>query len=431
MEADFTLERVSTGKTDSIPVKKAIWAPMDSEEKFSEVTLTGTYTPKESGSHYLSCGGLGPTQFFIDDKLLYDQKGNNKDFMGFLLGGGDQETFQHKFEAGKPCEIRVKTLKPTASDGGLSLLKDIIGLNLGFMPESQHDEDVLAEAVDLARKADLVIVCTGHTPDWETEGQDQKSFHLPVSGSQDALVAGIAAVNKNVVVVNSTGVAVAMPWLADVSALVQAWFPGQEAGNAIADVLLGNVNPCGRLPVSFPAGIEDAPAHGNFPGEVVRGRPEVEYAEGVFIGYRHYDRAGVSGKLLFPFGFGLSYTTYSMGNLSVDKLDAAVVRVSVDVTNSGAMAGAQVVQAYAGPSFKSEVDVPVKQLVGFAKVHLEPGETKRVRMDVETKKLAYFGEDKGEWVVQRGEYRFSVGSSVVDIVAEGAVTVEEGFSFAP
>jgi len=292
MKGDFKLERVSSDKTDTISLTESQYHSLLSTDIYDNVKLTGIYKPTDPGSHYLTCCGLGPTQLWINDELLYDQKDNNKDFMGFLLGGGEQQTFQYAFTSGKEYSIRLTSVKPPSEAAGLSLLKDIIGVNLGFMLEVDHDEDVLTQAVTLAEKADVVIVCTGHTPDWETEGQDQQSFNLPASGSQDALVAAVAKANKNVIVVNNTGVAIAMPWLDDVSAVIQAWFPGQEAGNAIADVLLGKVNPSGRLPVSFPKALEDVPAYGNFPGEVVNGRPEVEYAEGVFIGYRHYDRVG-------------------------------------------------------------------------------------------------------------------------------------------
>lgn len=429
-EPGFTLERLADGETTYSSTPSGSWAPlMTGEGPFDEVSCRGTFKPKQSGSHYMGCSGLGPTQLFINDELVFEQKENNKDFMGFLLGGGDQENFRYRFEAGREYAVHVKTVRPENGDSGLSLLDGVVGLNLSFMLDSEHDEDVLSEAVDLARTADVVIVCTGHTPDWETEGQDQVSFNLPARGSQDALVHAVAAVNKNVIVVNSTGVAVAMPWLDEVPALLQGWFPGQEAGNAIADVLLGKVNPGGRLPVSFPRRLEDAPAHGNFPGAVVDGRPEVEYAEGVFVGYRHYDRHDAS-KLNFPFGFGLSYTSYGIGDLRLERR-GRTLGVKVAVTNTGAVPGAHVVQIYAGPAFKSEVDMPVKQLVGFAKVAVAPGETKTAEVEVSLDKLAYFAEGEGKWVVQKGRWVVYAGSNAADVDVKEEIEIAERWSFDP
>lgn len=299
------------------------------------------------------------------------------------------------------------------------------------MTQAQYEEDVLGEAVDLAKNSDYAMVFTGHTPDWETEGQDQHSFNLPARGSLDRLVSSVAAVNKNTIVINSTGTPVAMPWLPDISALLQTWFPGQEAGNAIADVLTGKVNPSGKLPTSFPKRIEDAPAYGNFPGEYRDGRLEVEYKEGVFIGYRHYDRTDPA-QLNFPFGFGLSYTTFDVEDLQISQSGAekGTFKLSVKVTNTGHVAGSEVVQVYAGATFKQSVDVPVKQLVGFAKTVLGPGGSEVVEVEFEARQLAYFCERGGEWVVEKGEYDVFVGTSVRDVRARGTVVAQKRMAFA-
>ncbi|KAB2576565.1 Beta-glucosidase B [Lasiodiplodia theobromae] len=432
--AGWTLQRFDTEDYSKSPVgtkniPTSNWAPILSTEIAETCKLTGTFTPETTGKHYLGFSGLGPSKLFINGELVSEQKHNYQDPMGFLLGGGKQENFQYHFEAGKQYAIEAQSRRPQVNNSGLSILDKCMGFYLGFMPEEEHDEDIQAQAVAAARAADVAVVFTGHTKDWETEGQDQASFHLPADGSQDALVAAVAAANPNTVVVNSTGVAVAMPWIDDVAAVVQTWFPGQEAGNAIADVLLGTVNPSGRLPTSFPRRLEDAPAHGNFPGEYVDGRLEVKYAEDVFMGYRHFDRVG-SDKVLFPFGFGLSYTSFALSGFHVQP-NEQVFDVAVSVTNTGAVAGAQVVQVYAGPAGKTAVEVPVKQLVGFQRVVLQPGETKAVQVPVPVRSLAYFDEGVGKWVVEKGEYKIMIGESSADIKESSVVNVAEKIEFAP
>ncbi|EFQ30170.1 thermostable beta-glucosidase B [Colletotrichum graminicola] len=219
-----------------------------------------------------------------------------------------------------------------------------------------------------------------------------------------------------------------MPWLGRVSALAQAWFPGQECGNAIADVLTGAVNPKGRLPVSFPAHLKDAPAHGSFPG--VRGADDnvlrVEYAEGVFVGYRHYDRVGAK-VLNFPFGHGLSYTTFEYADFRVVRRGDATAtdgfEIYVDVFNTGQVAGATTVQIYAGKE-EGTADTPVKGLVAFDKVRLQPGERQTVRLEALTKDLPSFDEAERLWNVEAGEYTFYLVESSAKTIQTVSVALE-------
>ncbi|KAL4876290.1 glycoside hydrolase superfamily [Aspergillus karnatakaensis] len=425
---DFYAGEEPTGKpADSSTSELPTYVPIFVKESYGSVRATGRFTPTQSGNHYLSMSGLGQSKVLIDGKVLYEQKENCPDTMAFLLGGVKELEVQYTFEAGTTYTIEIETVKPTIS-GGLSMLEGLIGFRLGFMTEQDHNRDLLSEAVELAKESDVAIVFTGHTPDWETEGQDQISFHLPSNGSQDRLVEAVGAVNSNTVVVNCTGVAVAMPWLDKVKAVVQAWFPGQEAGNAIADVLTGAVNPAGRLPVSFPKKLEDAPAHGNFPGEYVekdgQRRLEVTYEEGIFVGYRHYDLSEENrSKVLFPFGFGLSYTSFTHANHKVNVTSGSSVEVTVDVTNAGSVAGAEVVQVYAGAK-KAIPENPFKELVGFAKVQLQPGETKTASVTFSTRQLAHFSEKSSKWELLAGDYEVSVGQSVRDITGKAEFALE-------
>jgi beta-glucosidase len=401
----------------------AAYVPIFVKEAWGSLRATAQFTPSQSGRHYLGMSGLGRSKVLIDGQMAYEQKENCPDSMAFLLGGVKEPEVQWDFEGGKTYTVEVTTLKPSKS-GGLSLIDGYIGFRAGFMTEEEHNRDLVSEAVEVAKRSDLAIVFTGHTPDWETEGQDQISFSLPSNGSQDRLVTAVSSVNTNTIVVNCTGVAIDMPWLDKVKAVVQAWFPGQEAGNAIADVLTGAVNPSGRLPVSFPRRIEDTPAHGNFPGEYIDGQLNVTYEEGIFVGYRHYDRSEKHrSQVLFPFGYGLSYTTFAHANPRVSISDnAEKFDVTIEVTNTGSLAGADVVQVYAGAKQASSEN-PVKELVGFAKVQLEPKQSKTVSVEFDTRQLAHFSEGTSRWEVDGGEYEISIGRSVQDIVGKLTLSV--------
>lgn len=423
--AGWTMQFFRKGQSDSSPFKTTHEHPdsafspiLDNEAKDSEIRFTTTFVPSESGSHYLGCSGIGPTTVLINDKLVFQQKGNSPDPMGFLLGGNPEKEFTVPFTSGQSYKIQIHS-KPPPADLDTSILAGLPGFRMGFMSASEHDVDLLSEAKDLAKEVDYAIVFTGHTPAWETEGQDQLSFNLPRDGSQDALVSAISSTNRNTIVVNSTGVAVALPWLESIPALVQAWFPGQEAGNSIADIVSGEVNPSGRLPISWPKRIEDAPAYGNFPGEKKDGQLTVRYEEGVFVGYRHYDRVS-KDVCHFPFGFGLSYTSFSLYGAQVASTGDGEWKATVAAKNTGKVDGSTVVQLYVGRK-KSDAEHPVKTLVAFSKVALKAGEERSVELSVKANDFAYFCEKGSKWAVDAGEYDFSFGQSVKHI--EGVVTV--------
>ncbi|KAI1864795.1 hypothetical protein JX265_008519 [Neoarthrinium moseri] len=388
----------------------------------------GDFTPSETGSHYMGCTGLSMTQVYINDQLVYDQKKPAPDAMGFLFGAISEEEFTHPFTAGTTYRIKVRSLPPV-NIPGLEILNGHTGVRLGLQLASEHDADLQGEAAALAKDADYAIVFTGNDPQWETEGQDQASFNLPRKGSQDALVSAVAAANPNTIVVNSTGVAIALPWLDQVAGLLHAGFAGQECGNSIADVLTGAVNPEGRLPMTFPKALEDAPAHGNFPGEYVNGKLKVEYKEGVFVGYRHYDRVG-RGKVNFPFGYGLSYSSFETGNLRVSKSSETEYTVSVDVSNAEGAYGGTLVQVYAGKS-ETSPEHPVKSLVAFQKVRLQPSKKQSLSLSFATRDLGFFDDTKGQWVVPAGQYDISLGQSAMDLLQTVKITVDQEVTFAP
>jgi beta-glucosidase len=402
--------------------KESSFSPLLDNEAFGkEVRLTTHFTPPATGKHYLGCSGIGPTTVTINDKVVFEQKKNSPDPMGFMLGGNPEEEFAVTFEEGESYKIQIHTLPPVGGSKW-GILAGMPGFRMGFMLEEEHDLDLITQAKDLAKEVDIAIVFTGHTPAWETEGQDQQSFNLPRDGSQDALVDAVASLNSNTIVVNSTGVAVAMPWLDKIAALVQAWFPGQEAGNAIADIISGAVNPSGRLPVSFPKRLEDAPAFGNFPGKKEGDQLTVKYDEGVFVGYRHYDRVS-KDKVQFPFGFGLSYTTFAFYNGKAEQTTTDEFEATISVKNTGSIAGATVVQLYVGRKQQS-TEHPIKTLAAFRKVHLDAGEEKTIVLPVTLKDFAHFDEASKGWKVERGHYDLSFGQSTAHIESVATVNIE-------
>ncbi|KAJ1323419.1 beta-glucosidase [Microdochium nivale] len=401
---------------------------------------TTQYTPEESGNHYLSFSGVGPSKLLIDGTLASHQDSSAKDAVEFLLGVQEEHRFRHRLEAGRPHSIVIESAPSPEANSDLHLMLGIISAHLGIVGEGEMETDLVAEAVALARAADAVVCCVGNTTQWETEGQDLASMRLPDSqGSQDVLVAAVAAANPCTVVVITTGVPVEMPWLPSVPAVLQAWYAGQETGHAIADVLLGHVCPGGRLPMSWPRRVEDTACHGNF-GLDAYDSLQVEYVEGVFVGYRHFDRYyGSDKEVLFPFGFGLSYADFAVaqsqieGSISPENDD--VVSVAVQVSNISTIPGTETIQVYLYPPPRDgPVNRPPKALVAFEKVHLEPGEAKTVTLEfVGREAAAYWDEGGRQWAVEAGEHAVSVATSSHprDEKARFVLSVVEGFGFGP
>jgi beta-glucosidase len=281
-----------------------------------------------------------------------------------------------------------------------------------------NDGADIAQATNLARSADVAIVMVGTV---DREGID----HLIVlGGNQDQLVEAVASANPRTVVVLKTGSAVLMPWIDKVSTILEAWYPGEEDGNAVANVLFGVVNPSGKLPLTFPRALEDLPA--NTPAQYPGVDGTAHYSEGVFVGYRHFDAKNIAP--LFPFGHGLSYTTFAYTNLKISPgattgVKPATVVVEADVRNSGKVAGAEVVQFYLGLPGSSAVPQPPKQLKGFQKVSLKPGASAHVRFTVDARALSYWDVGSHAWKIAPGSYGVLVGSTSRDIRLEGVLQV--------
>jgi beta-glucosidase len=292
---------------------------------------------------------------------------------------------------------------------------------------SYADGSNISTAVSLAQAADVAIVMVG---DSETEGADDS---ISLSGTQDSLVEQVVSAQPNTIVVMKSGTAILMPWASSVPAILEAWYPGEEDGNAVAAVLFGDVNPSGKLPLTFPVSASDpnppadGSAPGQYPGVSVNGVPTATYSEGVFVGYRHYDQNNIAP--LFPFGHGLSYTTFSFQNLAISPNDVTfannasqTVTVGFDVTNTGSVTGAEVAQLYVGiPS--AAVSEPPKWLKGFQKVSLTPGQTGQVQLTLDQRSFAYWDVNSESWFVAPGTYQIMVGDSSRNVLLQGQVTI--------
>lgn len=288
------------------------------------------------------------------------------------------------------------------------------------LKDNRTPEDLIAEAVSVAKEADCVIFIGGlnKSAHQDCEDADRKELGLPYG--QDEVITALAQANKNLVVVNISGNAIAMPWVREVPAVLQAWYLGTEAGNAIAAVLMGDVNPSGKLPFTFPASLEDVGAHklGEYPGIVRTDGSHVvdeKYNESIFVGYRWADKEKT--KPLFPFGHGLSYTTFKYGKAVANKKVMGMeetLTVTVPVTNTGNREGAEVVQLYIS-DLKSSLPRPVKELKGFSKVKLASGETKEVTFTFGKDALSFFDNTRHEWEAETGKFEAVIAASAMDI----------------
>lgn len=380
------------------------------------VRLTGSFTPDQTGTFRAGIHSAGLSRLLVDGRPVADAWAGWRRGRTFFEEGCDEVVGEVALEAGRPHAITIEFATKPFVTLGLAAFRAGIGLPLG--------DAAIAEAAAVARDADIALLCVGRNGEWDTEGSDLTDITLP--GRQDELVAAVAAANPRTVVVLQTGGPVEMPWLDDVAAVLEAWYPGQEAGNAIADVLLGRAEPGGRLPQTFPARWSDNPAHAQdrqvYPG--LDGR--VRYEEGVFVGYRHYDRHGLTP--LFPFGFGLGYTQFALADLKLDatafETDAALT-VSARLTNTGARRGSAVVQVYVGDEAAS-LPRPARELKGFEKLTLDPGESRIVSIALDERAFAFYSPEAQHWKIEPGRFTIGVGFSAADIRLEGTASRQQG-----
>jgi len=297
--------------------------------------------------------------------------------------------------------------------------KAIIAYEAGFPSDKDEDNaELIARAVEIARGKDAAVIFAGLPDPFESEGYDRAHMRLPEV--QNKLIEAVADIQPNVIVALYNGSPVEMPWIGRVKAVLEMYLAGQGAGRATVDLLFGEANPSGKLAETFPLRLADNPSYLNFPGD----GKTVEYREGIFVGYRYYDKKQMD--VLFPFGHGLSYTTFEYSNLYLDKTDMKdtdTLTVRVDVTNTGSREGKEIVQLYVSDLTKAAVR-PVKELKGFVKLDLMPGETKTAEFSLSKRSFAWYNTEISDWYCASGEYALLIGASSRDIRLETKINVE-------
>lgn len=378
------------------------------DEKRFSARWTGTFTAPESGATNFYLLNTGTGRIWLDGELILENEvgtitsaavepKNMKASTNINLEKDKNYSFKAEFSSGEMSQYAL--------------------MRFSYMPPLGVEGDLLQEAVTLAETSDAVVVVVGLPDQYETEGHDRPDMRLP--GEQDALVRKVLKVNSNTIVAVNAGAPVAMPWAEEADAILLMYYPGQEGGHALADILVGDVTPSGKLTVSWPKQLADNPAALHYPGW-----KDVHYGEGVFVGYRYYNAKGVDP--LFPFGHGLSYTTFAYSGLRLPKEVHAGegFEVSLTVENTGEAPGQEIVQLYIR-DVESTLIRPIKELKNFTKIALDPGESQRVNFKLKPRSLSYYDAHQHAWVAEAGEFEVLVGSSSRDIRLQGALVLGE------
>ncbi|OBT78371.1 hypothetical protein VF21_02125 [Pseudogymnoascus sp. 05NY08] len=365
----------------------------------------GTFTPEESGTYDFGLCVQGTGRLYLNGELIVSNVHDQKTGSSFLGSGTVEEVGSAQLEAGTPYKVLVRWGCGKTSTLKASGVVDFGhgGFQFGCCKRLDPTEGIEA-AVKLAKEVDQVVLFAGLSAEWETEGQDRENMDLPLN--TDLLISEVLKANPDTVVVIQSGMPVALPWIDSAKAVLQAWYGGNEAGNAIADIVYGDVNPSGKLPITMPCSLEDNPAYLNFRSEGGR----VLYGEDVYVGYRFFDT--ISRPPMFSFGHGLSYTTFEFSDVEVEvpehSSEDRIVRVNV--ANTGTRAGADVVQVYIAP-VQPRIRRPAKELKGFKKVFLQPSEQASVEVLLDLKiATSFWCEYESKWCSEAGVYKLLIGN---------------------
>lgn len=376
------------------------WLP---KQQFFSLRFTGCFSPEESGNYAFCVAGDDGYRMKIDDRLVMNEWRNQgekpclRDMQ--LEKGHDYPIVVDYYQDGGGAVIRIGAMKTEA----------------GVSPE-----EYMQRALDAAKKADVVVMSVGFDPDTEGEGSD-RTFEMPYE--QDKLIRDVAALNPNIVVVLNSGGNVEMDsWLDSAKALLEAWYPGTDGNTAAAEILFGKVNPSGKLPASFERHLEDNPCYGSYFDD--DGDKKVFYKEGIFMGYRYWDKSDATPR--YPFGYGLSYTTFEFANLTTNKTvykRGEPVVVQLDVKNTGNCDGAEVAQVYVGET-GCPLPRPIKELKGFDKQFIRTGETTRISITLAPSAFSYYDPQQHAWTTDAGTFTIYVGASSADVREKTTITLE-------
>jgi beta-glucosidase len=354
---------------------------------------TGYYTPAEAGAYAVFTLTDGKFRLLVDDQVVFDSSVVPK----YIL---NQMTMQL---TRAPHKVVLEQLSQQ--------IGSVSGLRVGIAPISSMVDPA---ALEIAKKSDVVVLCVGFSNQSESEGGD-RSFQLPIG--QEELIDEVASLGKKTIVVLTSGGSVDLSrWKDKVQAIFATWYAGEQGGTALARLLFGEANPSGHLPISWESKISDNPSFRNYYPDP--GTNKIEYKEGIFVGYRGYEHTHIDP--LFPFGFGLSYTTFQYSRLKAEPAGEGTFKVGFDVTNTGKRAGATVAQLYVGEAAPT-VERPGKELKGFERVALEPGKTKHVTLNITPRSFSYFDVNSGAWHANAGAYNLMLGESSADIRLRGSV----------
>jgi len=366
------------------------------------VRFSCAYTPDISGQHEFEIFGIGKARLFIDGEELIDNWTETSPGEAFFSFSSDSKRALVNLIEGTTYQLEIRY----KFEGNFPAI--YIGC------QAPDKVNLFDEALEVASAADQVILIVGTNSDWETEGNDRSDFNLPVN--QNHLIEEVLRVNPNTLVVLNTGSPVKMPWADKAEAIMQTWFAGQEFGNALVDIITGEINPSGRLPTSFPKNIEDTPAFNSYPGKDL----QMNYDEKLLVGYRWYDKKNI--KTLFPFGHGLSYTNFEYSDLEVDVRATNMASCKFSVRNTGQVAGIETAQCYV--SFKTIDDSePEKTLQGFSKIALNPNDESSIEINLNSRNFSSWNVAKRSWEVRAGSYEILIGSSAENILLQTTINL--------
>ena len=368
------------------------------------VRFSCTYKPDISGLHEFEIFGIGKCRLLIDGNELIDNWTSMDPGEAFFTFGSASKKGVTNLQKGEAYKIEVQY----KFEGSFPAV--YIGC------QAPDEVDIFQEALETASHADDVILIVGTNSDWETEGNDRADFNLPAN--QNKLIEAILEANQNTVVVINTGSPIHMPWEKKAKAIIQTWFAGQEFGNALVDILSGEVNPSGKLPTTFPVKIEDTPAYKNYPGKDL----QMNYEEKLLVGHRWYESNSI--KPLFCFGHGLSFTSFNYQNLEVTTGSDFVVTCKFEIQNTGDISGLEIAQCYVG--FASPLPgEPYKTLQGFVKEEIGANELKKVEIKLGPRNFSFWSVETNTWQIREGSYQILIGSSSENILLQANINLEQ------